>query len=80
MLFRSSASVHMQAQLQNRHIGYFGPFDNLKSAVISAFEHAEAGDVVLFSPGATSFGMFLNEFDRGRCFKALVEDLPVSRE
>jgi UDP-N-acetylmuramoylalanine--D-glutamate ligase len=78
-LLEGSASVHMQAELQNRRISYYGPFANLKAAVTSAFEHAQAGDTVLFSPGATSFGMFLNEFDRGRCFKSLVAELPVSR-
>ena len=30
---------------------------------------------VLFSPGCTSFGMFLNEFDRGRRFKDSVRAL-----
>ena len=30
---------------------------------------------VVFSPGATSFGMFANEFDRGRQFKNLVKEL-----
>jgi len=30
---------------------------------------------VLFSPGCTSFGMFLNEFDRGRRFKEIVAAL-----
>jgi UDP-N-acetylmuramoylalanine--D-glutamate ligase len=31
---------------------------------------------VLLSPGFTSFGMFLNEFDRGDQFRALVRALP----
>ena len=30
---------------------------------------------VVFSPGATSFGMFTNEFDRGRKFKKLVQEI-----
>ena len=29
---------------------------------------------VVFSPGATSFGMFKNEFDRGNQFKKNVKD------
>ena len=33
---------------------------------------AQAGERVLFSPGATSFGQFQNEFDRGDAFLALV--------
>jgi UDP-N-acetylmuramoylalanine--D-glutamate ligase len=40
-----------------------------------AFQNSTPGDVILFSPGCTSFGMFLNEFDRGRKYKALVATL-----
>lgn len=29
---------------------------------------AKKGDIVLLSPGAASFGLFKNEFDRGRQF------------
>ena len=75
-LLEGSASIHMQKKMQERQIPYYGPFENLQAAVLSAFEHAAAGDTVLFSPGATSFGMFLNEFDRGRSFKSIVAQLP----
>lgn len=34
---------------------------------------AKEGDTVLFSPGATSFNFFQNEFDRGRKFNVAVE-------
>ncbi len=74
-LLEGSASIHMQNKMQERRIPYYGPFGNLQAAVLSAFEHAAAGDTVLFSPGATSFGMFLNEFDRGRSFKSMVAQL-----
>ena len=30
---------------------------------------------VVFSPGATSFGMFTNEFDRGNKFKSMVKEI-----
>jgi len=33
----------------------------------------EKGDIVLLSPGCTSFGLFKNEFDRGEQFKKLVK-------
>jgi len=39
----------------------------------------KAGDknpqIVVFSPGSTSFGMFKNEFDRGNQFKAGVKKI-----
>ena len=37
---------------------------------------AQPGDVVLFSPGTSSFDMFKNYADRGNQFRALVQALP----
>ena len=36
---------------------------------------AQPGDVVLFSPGTSSFDMFKNYADRGNQFRALVQAL-----
>ncbi len=47
-------------------------YDSLKDAVDSAFAKAEKGDVILFSPGFASFGMFVNEYDRNDQFVSLV--------
>jgi len=44
----------------------------LEEAVARAFEAAENGDVILFSPGFASFGMFQNEYERNDAFVALV--------
>jgi UDP-N-acetylmuramoylalanine--D-glutamate ligase len=49
-----------------------GVYDNFTSALDRAVSLAHSGDVLLFSPGFTSFGMFLNEFDRGDHFTAYV--------
>lgn len=43
--------------------------ESMDEAVKQAAALAEAGDVVLLSPGATSFGLFQNEFDRGDQFR-----------
>jgi UDP-N-acetylmuramoylalanine--D-glutamate ligase len=53
-----------------------GPYDSLPHAIACARAAAAPGDVVLLSPGFTSFGMFLNEFDRGDTFRALIQALP----
>lgn len=53
----------------------FTVVDSMKKAVEFASQTAEKGDVVLLSPGAASFGLFLNEFDRGNKFKEAVEKL-----
>ena len=45
---------------------------DMKEAVAKAKSLAKKGDVVLLSPGAASFNLFANEFDRGDQFKKLV--------
>ena len=55
-----------------------GVFDDLTAAMDTAVSLTHAGDVLLFSPGFTSFGMFLNEFDRGDNFVAYVRRLEES--
>lgn len=52
-----------------------GVFDDFTTAMNEAVSLARPGDVLLFSPGFTSFGMFLNEFDRGDTFVAFVRAL-----
>jgi UDP-N-acetylmuramoylalanine--D-glutamate ligase len=47
-------------------------FDKFEDAVLCAKENAKEGDIVLLSPGAASFGMFANEFDRGDRFREIV--------
>lgn len=48
---------------------------SMEAAVKTAYENAKLGDVLLLSPGTSSFGMFKNEFDRGDQFKAAFEKL-----
>jgi len=49
--------------------------DSMSEAVALAHSEAVSGDIVLLSPGAASFGMFLNEFDRGEKFREAVKNL-----
>jgi UDP-N-acetylmuramoylalanine--D-glutamate ligase len=50
---------------------------SLEKAVELAASLAKPGDVVLFSPGTSSFDMFKNYADRGNQFRALVQALPA---
>ena len=48
---------------------------SLEKAVRAAHTQAQPGDVVLFSPGTSSFDMFQNYADRGNQFRRLVQEL-----
>ena len=74
--------------LQAQHTPYFGPFQDLSTLLeavhrecehtpqsnntVPQNSHTTTQEIVVFSPGATSFGMFKNEFDRGLRFKEAV--------
>ena len=47
--------------------------ETVPQAVQAAAEHAQAGDVVLFSPGTSSFDQFTGYVQRGQCFREAVE-------
>ena len=57
-------------------VPHSGPYGDIGRAVAEADRLAAPGSVVVLSPGCTSFGMFKNEFDRGRRFKVAVAELP----
>jgi UDP-N-acetylmuramoylalanine--D-glutamate ligase len=47
----------------------------MKDAVLSAYEDAEAGDIVLLSPACASYDMYKNYKERGDDYKSIVEEL-----
>ena len=48
---------------------------SVETAVAAALTQATSGDVVLFSPGFASFGMFKNEYERNDAFIAAIQSL-----
>ena len=50
--------------------------DTVAAAVEGAHRFAQPGDVVLFSPGGTSYDAYRDFAERGRDFKKLVAQLP----
>jgi UDP-N-acetylmuramoylalanine--D-glutamate ligase len=72
ILLAGSGSEKLIPLLAEAGVNYNGPFDDLDKAVKCAISKAANGDSVALSPGCASFGMFLNEFDRGRKWKEAV--------
>lgn len=58
-----------------------GRFNNIETLLISVKQNIKTnpyfkkGDIILFSPAATSFNLFQNEFDRGRKFNEAVKKI-----
>jgi len=48
---------------------------SMEEAVREAFGVAKSGDTIILSPGAASFNLFKNEFDRGEQFNQIVNSL-----
>jgi UDP-N-acetylmuramoylalanine--D-glutamate ligase len=80
VLLSGTGTDKIRSLLNAARVAADGPFDNLRDAVARAMAraaelHSVDGASILFSPGCTSFGMFLNEFDRGRKFKEIAAAL-----
>lgn len=50
-----------------------GTYDDFEKLLADVKSTVKPGDTILFSPAATSFNLFQNEFDRGRKFNTAVE-------
>ena len=72
ILLAGTGSEKLRRLLAETGVPYHGPFDNLDEAVNCAIGMAREGDNIALSPGCASFGMFLNEFDRGRKWKEAI--------
>jgi UDP-N-acetylmuramoylalanine--D-glutamate ligase len=77
-LLSGTGSAKLAPLLTHAGIRYSGPFDTVDAAVHAALDAAAPGDVVVLSPGCASFGMFVNEFDRGRQWMEAVRRLAPS--
>lgn len=74
-LFKGTGTPALADALQQRGVPPDGTFTSMEDVVRAATANAAPGDVVLLSPGCASFGLFLDEFDRGDKFRASVAAL-----
>ena len=80
---RTNYCILLKGSASDKIIKYFKIFkfqnfitvNNMNAAIKKALENAEPNSIVLLSPGAKSFGLFKNEFDRGDQFNAIVNGL-----
>ena len=75
-LLAGSATDKITPVLDKAGVKYHGPFASLGDLFAAAkpqLESASKDEVFVFSPGATSFGMFQNEFDRGNKYMDMVK-------
>ena len=75
ILLEGTASPKIRHTVTNNKITVFDRYNDLKEAVVKAKNIATSGDIVILCPGASSFNMFLNEFDRGEKFNNIVNNL-----
>ncbi|MDR2662689.1 MAG: UDP-N-acetylmuramoyl-L-alanine--D-glutamate ligase [Treponema sp.] len=83
ILLAGTGSDKLIPLLRAGGLSYHGPCTAIGDAAAAALEAARGyrdrgapGAVVVLSPGCASFGMFKNEFDRGRQWKEAVLNLP----
>ncbi len=65
----------LKKNMELEALGTIETVDSMETAIKLAAANASKGDVVLLSPGAASFGLFANEFDRGDKFREAVKKL-----
>lgn len=76
VLLDGQGSVPIQRALQRKKFPLIvDRVVSMAEAVALAQSFAKRGDTVLMSPAAASFGMFINEFDRGDQFCAAVKSI-----
>lgn len=74
ILFEGDASDKIEKLLGGK-VSIETGVKSMKEAVTKAKAVSAVGDIVLLSPGAASFNLFANEFDRGEQFREEVRNL-----
>ncbi len=77
VLFKGAASDKILTELREINFKFLirDSIGSMQEAVDIARKFAEAGDIILLSPGAASFGVFKNEYDRGDQFIELFKQI-----
>ncbi len=79
ILFEGTATPKMAAALSAAGVRVGETVRSMREAMVHAARAAKKGEAVLLSPGCASFGLFINEFDRGDQFRSEVRRLRRAR-
>lgn len=71
-LIDGDATEELKVHMQNQD-KIMGTYSNLIDLLTDVLRSTEPNDKVLFTPGATSFNLWQNEFDRGRQYNLSLE-------
>jgi UDP-N-acetylmuramoylalanine--D-glutamate ligase len=71
ILLKGTGTEHLKKVLVDAPVA-----ETLADGVNLAFQKAERGDIILFSPACASFGMFNNEYERNDKFIQLINGKP----
>ena len=82
-MLEGTATELLIPELKKNEVPFFGTFNSLEKLLLEVKDYTTGLVVsapqkkipVVLSPGAASFGLFKNEFDRGNQFKALVKKI-----
>lgn len=74
ILFSGTATDKIKSYLRPRFEGVTETM-SMKTAVNVAIDKARAGDIIILSPGAASFGVFKNEYDRNDQYLRAIKKL-----
>src|SRR5581483_4876027 len=77
ILLEGDATEKIEQALENANASHqiIARTKTLDESIETGRKSAVSGDIVLLSPGAASFGMFANEFERGDKFREIVKRL-----
>lgn len=76
VLFSGNGSEQIKKEIKTiKFKKYVFEVSNMTEAISIAKSFAVSGDTILLSPACASFGLFINEFDRGDQFKKVVSKI-----
>lgn len=75
VLFKGTGTDKVRHLIDDSEFESVTEVGSMTEAVTKANEVARAGDIILLSPAFASFGMFINEYDRGDQFNSAVKQV-----